>query len=460
MRPIRPERSIAILFALGVVMALLHRWTARGPIEGRATLAFGFLLLAALVAGDLAHRARLPRMTGYLLVGFAVGPSWLGLVRREELDALAFVEDAAVALIALAAGSQLTFAALARSRTALARLATGAIAFPFAAVTLVMVSVSPWFPLSVHHSLGDGIAVALVLGAWAAVSSPVVTVALLEELDVQGDAPRALLDVAIVQDVAVVILFALVLAAGKSLTSPGALNLVVAGIALAGVMGSLATGALSGFALSRCLRVVPRDPWPLVTATAFVAAAAARLLHLEPVIIGLAVGVAVENVAPREAEGLRPELKRAMPLLAAAFFVLAGAGLRLGVLADLWPWVLLLAGLRVVSLRYGMRWAGGAGRHSEVTPALARAGWLGLISQAGTALALGHLARRAFPEWGVSLEALIVAMIGAHLVAGPICLRTALARTGDITGRGGGSRDAEAAVEGGGGVGVASRSGL
>jgi Kef-type K+ transport system membrane component KefB len=202
--------------------------------------------------------------------------------------------------------------------------------------------------------------------------------------------------------------------------------------------------------------VVTRDPWPLVAAMAFVAAAAARLAHLEPVIIGLAAGFSVENSAPLEAERLRPELKRAAPFVAASFFVLAGAGLRLGVLADLWPWMLLLAGLRVVSLRYGLRWAGGAGRYPDVTPALARAGWLGLISQGGTALALGHLARRAFPEWGVSLEALIVAMIGAHLVAGPICLRTALARTGDITG--GGSRDAEASV--GGGVGLASRGGL
>jgi Kef-type K+ transport system membrane component KefB len=126
-----------------------------------------------------------------------------------------------------------------------------------------------------------------------------------------------------------------------------------------------------------------------------------------------------------------------------AFFALTGAGLRIGVLADLWPWVLLLVGLRIVGLRYGMLWAG---RHSGVPPALARFGWLGLVSQAGVALGLAQLARRAFPQWGVSLETLIVAMIGVHEMAGPICFRTALVRAGEVTEE---TPDAEAPVDGG-----------
>jgi len=90
-----------------------------------------------------------------------------------------------------------------------------------------------------------------------------------------------------------------------------------------------------------------------------------------------------------------------------------------------------------------------------VTPVLARHGWLALISQAGMALGLAQLARRAFPEWGVSLETLIVAMIGVHEVAGPICFRTALVRAGEVTEE---NRDAEAPVEGG--TAVAARGGL
>src|SRR6266571_128530 len=75
---------------------------------------------AARGAGDArarlpaARRARppVPRVLGYLLVAFAVGPAWLGLVRRDEIEALRFIADAGVAAIALAAGSALRVDAL------------------------------------------------------------------------------------------------------------------------------------------------------------------------------------------------------------------------------------------------------------------------------------------------------------------------------------------------------------
>src|SRR5207244_1685588 len=138
-------RWFASLFVLALTMALFHRLTEAGPLEARAALALGFLLLAALLAGDLSRRWRLPRLT--------------------------------------------------------------------------------WFPLTVHQSFGDGVAVALVLGTLAAAASPAVTVALIGEMGARGPFTRAVLGVTIVQDVAVVLLLALVLALGKAVAGPGALNL-------------------------------------------------------------------------------------------------------------------------------------------------------------------------------------------------------------------------------------------
>src|SRR2546430_1192348 len=321
-----PMRSIASLFALGLMMALFHRVTAGGPLEARATLALGFLLLAAHVGGDLARRARLPRLTGYLIVAFAGGPAWLGPGRG-----------------------------------------------------------------------GEGAARRVISGA--------------------------LLAVTVAQDVAVMLLFALVLAAAKPLASGGALNVAAGGTALVGLVGSVAVGGALGVAVERYLRLVRRETVLFLVAVAFLASEGARLLDLGILIVALAAGFWVENFARAGAgERLRSELKRCLVPAAAGVFAGSGARLRLGVLADVWPWPLLFVGVRAVSLRYGVLWAG---RRSGVTPVLAREGWPGLISQPGTALALAGLARRAFPEWGVSLEALIVAMIGGHEIAGPVCVRPA-----------------------------------
>ena len=451
-------RRVASLFALSVVMALLHRATASGPLEARATLALAFLLLAAYLGGDLARRARLPRITGYVLVGFAAGPAWLGLVRREEAEALGFLRDAALALIGLTVGWTLRLAELRRERLALTRVVAGAVALPFAVVSLVALSVTPWLPFTAHQPLGDRAAVALVLGTLAAASSPVTTMAMLDELDARSPLARGVLGVTVGQDLVVVVLFALVIALSKVFASAGAVTVTVAGFALGGLVASLAVGLLLGSALRPVLQLMRRDAAILLVAVAFVAPQVARLAHLDTLIIALAAGFYLGNVAPApEGDTLRAELQRGSLAVYALFFALSGAGIRAGILAEWWPWALLLIGLRAVSLRYGVRWAG---RHASVTPALAREGWLALISQMGMAAVLAQLARRAFPEWGVSLEALLVAMIGVHMVGGPICFRLALDRAGGITDRsgGGGSRDAEGSV-GGGGV-VAAGGGL
>src|SRR6266571_1731460 len=406
---------VALAFTLGF-MALFQLLTRAGPLEARATLALGFLLLAAHLGGELAKRFRLPRITGFLITGFVVGPAWLGLVRSDEVPALGFIADAAVALIAFTAGSHLTLETLRRDRAALARLSAATILFPFVIVALVTLSVSPWFPLTVHQPLGDALAVALVLGTFAAASSPSLTVALMDELDTRGEGgggsafARGILGVTALKDVIVIGLFALVLALARPLASRGAVDLAVAWTTLLHAAGSIAVGAALGFAVSRYLRLLGRDTPLVLVAVAFLTAQVARLLGLEVLLVALTAGFYVENLAPAEGARLRSQLKRASLPVYTVFFALAGAGFQaeqLRFLEDNWGWVLLLVALRALGLRVGTRFAG----RSPAVPA----------------------AHRAFPEWGVSLEALIVVMIGVHEIVGPICFRRALRLTGEVT---------------------------
>src|SRR2546429_2826508 len=74
-RRMRPARAIASLLALGLMMAFFHRVTAGRPLEARATLSFGFLLVPAYLGGGLPPRARPPRLPGGLLPGFARRPA-------------------------------------------------------------------------------------------------------------------------------------------------------------------------------------------------------------------------------------------------------------------------------------------------------------------------------------------------------------------------------------------------
>ena len=419
-------RWVMSFVALGLIMAVVHRLTAGGLLEARATLALGFLVLVAHLAGGLAARARLPRVTAYLLAGFCVGPPWLGLVRADEVHSLGFIADAAAALIAFTVGTELRRDTLRPDAVPLLRATAGSIVVPFVLVTLVTLSVSPWFPITVHQPFRDAIPVALALGTLAAASSPTLTMAMIEEHDARGPFARALLSVTVAKDVAVIVLFSLVLVVGRTVASAGTVNVGVGWALLGRLGGSAAAGALLGVGVARYLHLARR--WTLVAlvALAFLATQIARLLDLETLLIAVTGGIVVANVFRVEGDELVQRLRQhALPVYL-VFFVLLGAGLQIGALQDWLWWIVLLVGLRVWGLRYGLRWAG------SVTPALAREGWLGLISQGGIALSLAAAARGAFPEWKVSLEALIVAMIGVHELVGPVCARLALARAGEL----------------------------
>jgi Kef-type K+ transport system membrane component KefB len=416
----------ATLFVLGAATALFHRLTAGAPLEARATLALGFLLLAAPVAGSLVARRRWPRLVGYLALGVIVGPSWFGLVRADEVGALRFVSDVVVTLIAFRAGAGLDLRAVALPQPGLRRALLGTVAGPFLLTALVAFVATPRFPLTVHESWGDGLAVALALGAFAVAASPVVVQALMDEAGARGPLARDVLALAAGKEVASVALLALALLVAWPLSGAGAVVPAALWQGPALLAGALVAGAVAAWLLAR-FGAGARDDSKIL-GLALVAGLGAHWVGLEPVLFALAAGAVLRGLAPAQAAALGGVVAGVEGPLIAVFFALAGAGFALGALADVWGWVVLFAGLRALGLHYGMRWAA---RRPSVDAALAQYGWWGLVAQPGATVALAALARRAFPEWGVSLEALVLAMIGVNEVAGAISFRRALAAVGD-----------------------------
>jgi Sodium/hydrogen exchanger family len=178
-----------------IVMAILQRLVRGGPVTAQATLALGFLTLAAYVAGTIAQRYRLPRLVGFLVAGFLAGPAW-NIVSADVIQALTPIASGALALIAFALGNELTLEPLrGERRVANLRITAGAMAIPFIAVTLVVLTVSAWFPLTAHQPFEDALTIALALGTLAAVGAPTVAWAVISDLDAKGPLTQTIRDV-------------------------------------------------------------------------------------------------------------------------------------------------------------------------------------------------------------------------------------------------------------------------
>jgi Kef-type K+ transport system membrane component KefB len=235
--------------------------------------------------------------------------------------------------------------------------------------------------------------------------------------------------IVIMADLLLILVFALALQLARW-TMTGAVADVSLSVQLSWeILGSLAFGGVVGGVFALYLRFVGRETTLALLGVCALLAIVAPLLHFELILAALGAGLVVENVAPPEGDGLRVAIERgALPVLI-VFFAAAGASLQLDALAVIGGPALLLAGIRFGLIRgiaeAAVRWAGLAD-----TPA--RFAWMGLISQAGVTLGLATIAAVEFPGWGTQVRTLIVALTGLHVLTGPILLKAALRRTGEI----------------------------
>lgn len=198
------------------------------PLDGptRFLLNMGVAVLAALVAGTIAHRVGLPAIVGYVLAGIVVGPLATGFVAQpEQIGALANI---GVVLLLFAIGVEFSLHELRR---------VGRIAVLGA---LAQVSVTLAVGAVLMLGLGFALRPALVLGAVVAISSTVVLVKLLAERG-EEDSLHGRIGIGwmIVQDV-VTIVFIVTLPAftGEDLVVPLALAAGKAALFLALAYGA------------------------------------------------------------------------------------------------------------------------------------------------------------------------------------------------------------------------------
>jgi PTS system fructose-specific IIC component len=423
-----------VLWVLIVALALVvsHHYTAGAPLAARATLTLGMVIVAAEIGGRLALRLGLPRVTGYLGAGLLIRPEWLGLylVREDEIHALAFVTDAGVALFALRAGLAWRGAeGNDTGGTGLGRYLTASIVTPLALTAAVVLALHSWFPLSVHQPLGDAVAVALAVGALTVVAAPALAWATLYDAP-RGGLSDALLRLHALRDTAAIAVFAAVLVLSRFGASAGTLRADAWWTGLLPLTGSVVSAALLVWLVSRTRRLVGGTPGMYALAVAVGAAVAGLSGQVEVTLAALLAGIGLTYADPETAGMVRRHFDARGELLAAGAFALLGLRLDVSSVGDLWPWMLLLIGVRGLGLYWGGRWAG---RRLLVSEDLAKSGWLGLISQGGVGLLVAATGRRAFPEWGVSFEGLAVGLVALHAVVGPVCMRQALARRPALT---------------------------
>ena len=435
-------RSALLLAVVVVLMASTRSFLPLGAVapDAGVALGFGFLVLAAVQAGNLFAAMRLPRLTGYLLCGLAMGPEAGGLLAPAMVTDLRLVSGVAIGLIALTAGSELNLRALRPRLRSVLLISLCALPLALVACTLLAWALAPHLPFLAPLAGAQRWTAALTLGVILASLSPAVAIAILSETASAGPLSEVTLGVVVLADLFVIVLFTTVSALGASVFGAGGAELSPFTALAIEIFGSIGVGVLVALALAAAHRYARGHLALFVLAACVVTAEVGARLHLDALLICLTAGVLLENSLGVGGAAISRALAPAALPIFAVFFALAGARLNLHDLRTLWPVALAFTFARAASLMGGARLGATL---AKAEPVVGRWGPLGMIPQAGVSVGLAELVARHHPTWGTGVRGLVLAVVTLNQIVGPVLLRLALTRAGEAGRRAGDAPAAE-----------------
>jgi Kef-type K+ transport system membrane component KefB len=425
-------RSFALVAAAMTIIYSARSFVRSGELAtgSGAALAFGFLLIAAIQMGEVAHKLRIPHLTGFLLCGLLFGPEVLSLVSKQMIGELAIVKGTAVGLIALLAGSELNFRAFASRVPAILWTTIFSVSLAGILLFALFYFVTGVLPATAAFSTTERVVVAILGANVLCAFSPAVVIGVISETRARGPLSELCMSIVVVADLIIVLTFSLSSALARATFPEVAASPIFSTLAMH-LLGSATAGLLFGATLALYVRRVHARTGLLVFAVLFVIAEAGRAIHLDPLLVGLTAGLFLANLAPRESHEVVESMQPVAVPTFAIFFAVIGAEVHLRAFLHVAPFAVAAAIIRAAGIFAGARF--GAGWSKRVSNEVARLVPFGLLPQAGVAIALAILVLNGFPPWGGVIGTILLGSIVVNELLGPVLFRLALVRAGEVS---------------------------
>ncbi len=388
----------------------------------------GAVIALSFLGSKLFQRFGIPQVVGFILIGVALGPSLLNVVPLELSEQLTVVSEVALGLIGFDIGSHLLLGDLKRLGRSILFILVFEAFGTFALVTLgIYVLTGSW------HT-------AFIFGALASATAPAATVDVLAEYDAKGPLTTTLLAVVGMDDALALLFYSIAAAFAESLLAHSGPPVVmqILKLPLIEIGGSLLVGGGLGLLLDRimCRMTVQHDAMAVSIAFVFLGVGLSEAFGFSLILTSMIIGVVVVNRCPDHGRHIRYTIEQAGPVIYVLFFTLVGARFQIKLLPSMG-----LLGVAYILLRSGGKflgaWLGGTVGRAE--PVVRNNLGLGLLSQAGVAIGLALASSRRFSSFGAegeALGALVINVITATTfvvqIAGPICVKWAISRAGEI----------------------------
>ncbi|MGN9163826.1 cation:proton antiporter [Tissierellaceae bacterium HCP3S3_D8] len=380
------------------------------------------VIFVGIIGGRVANYFKLPNVSGYIIGGLLIGPSFLNLIKSAEIANFNIINEVALGAIAFSVGSEFLLKDMKKTGKDVLLIT---IAEVMGAVVLVFLVTFLVFKQSFEFSL--------VIASMSAATAPAGILMVIRELKAQGPLVRTILPVVAIDDAIGIMVFGVSLSIAKLTSGVGSFSIFkIIWAPLFEIIGSLILGGVLGFVLSYiALKARGRDELlSIVLGFIFIGTGGANFLGLSPLLTCMVIGAMLINLM-QNANRIFNLIADFTPPIYLLFFTIAGASLNINVLSKVGllgiGYIMARAIGKIIGATLGAKYVN---CNEKVVKYLG----MSLLTQGGISIGLSMIVSKELPQFSESIITVVLFSVLIFEIAGPIMAKIAIQKAGEENG--------------------------
>ncbi|NLL75209.1 MAG: cation:proton antiporter [Erysipelothrix sp.] len=378
------------------------------------------VLVFGLIGGRVARRFNLPNVTGYLIGGLFLGPSFLKIITEVDVPVINFVNELALSAIAFNIGGEFLIKTIKKLGKEVFIITVAEVM----GVVLLVFSV-------MFFLMKQEFVFSIIVASMSAATAPAGTMMVIRQYRAKGKMTDTILPVAALDDALGIMVFGLALSLAKvalGQVTGSTLQLVMA--PFIEITLSLLLGLVLGFILTKITEKVnsQEELTSILICFVLISSGLAMATGLSSLLSSMMMGAVFVNLGHKPARVFN-NINTFIPPFNILFFAFAGSSLDLSILGQIG-----ILGLAYVFARmFGKVWGASLGAMvAKSDPVIVKhLGWA-LLPQGGISIGLSMVVRAQLPEFSDGIVTLILFSVLVFEIAGPILAKVAITNAGEL----------------------------
>ncbi|MBQ9233950.1 MAG: cation:proton antiporter [Lachnospiraceae bacterium] len=378
------------------------------------------MLFAALIAGKIVKKLKLPNVTGYLVIGLLIGPNCIKLLSQDFLDSVSIISEVALGFIAFSIGAEFKIKFL--KKIGKAPIVIG-ITEGLGAVIVVD---------TIMLLCGFDVTFALAMGAIASATAAASTLMIVKQYKAKGPVSQTLLPVVALDDAVALMAFGISMAVANVIRAHGKVSFARLMLEpCIELLGGIAFGIILGIIMAFLVKLYTGrgNRLAVTIMMIFVCLGVSDEVGFSSLLACMMLSATFVNLS-KFSDKIYEPVERITPPIYMMFFIISGASLDVTVITTVGAVGSIYVVGRVIGKYLG---ASFGARITKAPKSVIK--WLGLtlIPQEGVAIGLASSAAATLPDYGGKIKTIVLCGVVIYELLGPVITKMVLKKAGEIT---------------------------